>query len=60
VKPRIMHRGDKIRGDGAASALCSKVPRAINMRVASWTARDSAVTCPKCLAIIGARHVAAC
>jgi hypothetical protein len=54
-RQRIRHRGDKIREDGAVSALCFKAPRAINMKIATWVYRDEAVTCPRCLEIIHAR-----
>lgn len=53
--PRIYHRALGIREDGAVSALCFKSPRAINMKVSTWTIRDEAVTCPHCLEIINAR-----
>lgn len=45
---RIVHRAKHIRGDGAASALCFKRTKAIDMIRATWTTRDEAVTCPKC------------
>lgn len=54
-RQRIYHRAKGARADGAVSALCFKVPRAINLRAAFWTLRDEAVTCPKCLEIINAR-----
>lgn len=38
--------------DSGVSALCFKRPRAINLRVASWSNRVEAVTCKKCLAIL--------
>ncbi len=44
------HMIDKIRPDGAVSALCFKRPRAINLKVSTWTNRREAVTCRKCLA----------
>ena len=37
---------------GAVSALCFKKPRAIDLKIASWTIRDEAVTCKQCLRII--------
>jgi len=46
VKP--IHRAKHIRADGAVSALCFAAPRKINLRQATWTLRDDAVTCPKC------------
>lgn len=54
-KSRVYHRAKGIREDGAVSALCFKIPRAINLKAASWTIRDEAVTCPLCLEIINAR-----
>jgi hypothetical protein len=47
------HRASGFREDGAVSSLCSPT-RAINLRVASWTIRDEAVTCPKCKARMAA------
>lgn len=34
------------------SALCSLMPRPINLRRASWTNRSEAVTCTRCLAAL--------
>jgi hypothetical protein len=50
--PKIYHRAKSIREDGAVSALCFKQERPINLRIASWTNRDEAVTCPKCRALM--------
>ena len=50
LHPKVYHRAEKLRGDGAVSALCFSSPRAIDLRKASWTNRDEAVTCPKCKA----------
>lgn len=48
-KPRIVHQGDKMRGDGAVSALCYPTPRAISLKRASYVLyQPDAVTCPKC------------
>jgi hypothetical protein len=54
-KSKIYHRGDKINQRGGVSALCFVKPKAINLQKATWTNRDEAVTCPKCLAILKAR-----
>ena len=54
-KPRVRHKADKIREDGAVSALCFSQPRAIDMKRATWTTSDDAVTCEKCTAILRAR-----
>ena len=48
-KEKIRHAMDKIRSDGAVSALCFKRPRAIDLKRATWTNRAGAVTYPKCL-----------
>ena len=48
------HMADKISGRGV-SPLCAKTPRAINLKRASWTLREEAVTCAKCLALIRER-----
>jgi hypothetical protein len=53
---RTYHRAAKVDDKGRVSALCSPVPRAINMKVATWTNRDEAVTCTKCLALIHATN----
>ena len=52
---RVRHRGDKINAQGGVSSLCFPKPRAIDMKHATWVMSDSAVTCPKCLALIAAR-----
>jgi len=52
VSARIYHRANLIDQRGRVSALCFSKPRAINLKQASWTNRDEAVTCPKCLAIL--------
>lgn len=52
---RIYHRAAKTRADGAVSALCFNPPRAIDMKRSTWTLRDEAVTCLKCLAAIKAK-----
>ena len=52
VKPKVRHRAGLMRDDGAVSALCFKTPHAINLKRATWTNRDEAVTCQKCLAVI--------
>lgn len=51
-KPKIYHRGDKINNAGGVSALCFVKPKAIDLSKATWTNRDEAVTCKKCLAIL--------
>ena len=59
VKP--YHLAAKFRRSGTralVSALCFTRPRAINLRVATWTIRPEAVTCPKCLKAIKAAEAA--
>jgi hypothetical protein len=46
---RKYHRANLIDEHGNVSALCFARPRAIDMKRASWTNCDDAVTCPKCL-----------
>ena len=53
---RMYHRGKLIDKWGNVSALCFRSARAINMKRASWTMSDFAVTCPKCKALILARN----
>lgn len=44
---RIVHMAAKTSELGV-SALCFPKPRAINMKIATWTLSKEAVTCPKC------------
>jgi hypothetical protein len=54
----LYHRAGLINEAGAVSAICYKKPRPIRLNGReSWTLRDSATTCPKCLAIIAARKI---
>lgn len=53
---RIVHRADLINSTGGVSALCFPKPHPINMRRATWTNRDEAVTCPKCKKRIAERE----
>jgi hypothetical protein len=55
LKLKTYHRGDMINQRGGVSALCFVKPKAIDLSKATWTNRDEAVTCPKCLAIMKAR-----
>lgn len=49
IPPRVCHKAAFMNGDGDVSALCSKSPRAIDMKRATWTTGWEAVTCKKCL-----------
>lgn len=51
INPKPVHRAKGIREDGAVSALCSP-RRTINLKAATWTNRDVAVTCKKCLVLM--------
>ncbi len=51
----VLHRAAKINDRGDVSALCFTRPRAIDLRRATWTNRDEAVTCPKCLSLLRGR-----
>lgn len=51
-RAKIVHRAAVIAHDGRVSARCYKKPRAIDLRVVSWTIRDEAVTCTKCKRIV--------
>jgi hypothetical protein len=54
---KTYHRASLINEKGKVSALCFSTARAIDLGKASWTNRDEAVTCRKCLALIAAREV---
>jgi hypothetical protein len=47
-----IHKAAKMNDKGQVSALCAEKPRAISLKVATWTLRNEAVTCKKCLAKI--------
>lgn len=52
AKPKPIHLAGLMNDRGGVSAVCFKKPRSINLIRASWTLRESAVTCKKCLAAI--------
>jgi len=52
LRAKIYHKAALINEMGDVSALCSKTPRPINLKQATWTSRDEAVTCPRCRAAI--------
>jgi hypothetical protein len=52
---KIYHFAAKINANGDVSALCYKVPRAINLKITLWTNRPEAVTCQKCKRALAAR-----
>lgn len=45
---RLTHKAAQVDMNGRVSALCFMAVRPINMKRATWTLRDEAVTCPKC------------
>lgn len=56
-KKRIVHLANKINEKGQASALCSKKPRAINMKTSTYVFyQPEAITCKKCQKIIKAQE----
>lgn len=50
---KIYHMGVLLSPAGV-SALCFNSPRPINLKLALWTLRNEAVTCPKCKRILAA------
>ena len=46
---KIVHKAKLVSTTGDVSPLCAKRPKKIDLAKESWTLRDSAVTCPKCL-----------
>jgi len=46
---KIIHKAKLVASHGDVSPLCAKTPRKIDLSKESWTLRDNAVTCPKCL-----------
>jgi hypothetical protein len=54
---KIVHRAKHIRQDGAVSPLCAATPRVLNLRIASWTMRDDAVTCSKCKKLLAEKYL---
>lgn len=52
---KVYHFAALFSEKGGASALCYVRPRAINLKAGqSWTIREEAVTCPKCIKAIAA------
>jgi hypothetical protein len=56
-KEKVIHRASLVNKKGDVSSLCYKHPRAINLKQASWTNRDDAVTCPKCITLLATRDI---
>jgi len=46
---KVCHLAKMIDKNGNVSPLCASTPRKINLAKESWTIRDDAVTCKKCL-----------
>lgn len=53
---KTAHMAAKCTDKGQVSALCYSRPRAINLRLTTWTIRRDAVTCPRCKAILTAQE----
>jgi len=51
---KLIHHADKVSPGGQVSARCFDPPHAINLRRATWTFREEAVTCIKCRRVIEA------
>jgi len=47
-----IHRAKLVSQNGDVSPLCAEVPKALNLKKESWTNRDEAVTCKKCLELM--------
>ncbi len=47
-----VHKAGKCDDRGNVSALCYLRPRPIDLRYATWTLRDEAVTCEGCALIL--------
>lgn len=45
---KIYHFGCAVNEEGDMVALCYNRPRTIDLKIATWTIRPEAVTCPKC------------
>lgn len=58
TRHELVHRGHLVNSRGGVSALCFSRPRSINLGRATWTNRDEAVNCPRCLALLQARNAA--
>ncbi len=57
-RTKRIHLADKIASDGRVSAACFVRPRAINLKVATWTLDPSRVNCQSCLRAIASRSQA--
>ena len=49
VREKLYHKANLVAKNGDVSPLCAKTPRAINLKISSWTLCDEYVTCPKCI-----------
>lgn len=47
------HLATLINQRGGVSALCYAKPKAIDLKRACWTTDETAVTCRKCLMVLG-------
>lgn len=53
-----IHLAKHMAPDGGVSPLCAKTPRALNLKVATWTLDRNAVTCPRCKKLLPAPALA--
>lgn len=59
MRPKLYHKAAALREDGAVTALCFSSPRPIDLKVALWTIRDDAVTCPRCRKALAEKEASA-
>lgn len=48
-RKKLVHRAKHVNAGGQVSALCFKRRHAIDLKRASWTIDDYAVTCRRCI-----------
>lgn len=51
-RQKVIHRAKLMNPEGHVSPWCAAVPRPINLKVATWTNRPGAATCPRCIAAL--------
>ena len=45
---KVVHMAAKVNAQGGISPYCYAVPRALNLKQATWTMRPDDVTCARC------------
>ena len=48
--PKMMSQNSDV------SPLCAKIPKALNLTTDSWTWDKTAITCSKCIRILGGKN----